>query len=201
MTQKRGLDGLRARPAPKPPRNKKLPSRAALGPRAENRFLNMRDFSKVSPSLWHSERFNGLASDDARLAYLYMLTCQHQTSAGCYRLPDAYAAADLRWPVERYQKARAELVKAGLVRFDTSASVLMITRWFRFNPPMNEKHHKGIKHILERLTSQAIWADATAELDECLSAIAKAKAEQASKQAAGEKVTGNPWAGWKPRAA
>lgn len=161
----------------------------------------MRDFSKVSPSLWHSERFIGLASDDARYTYLYLLTSEHQTSAGCYRLPDAYAAADLRWPVERYEQARSELVKAGLIRFDAAASVLMITRWFRFNPPMNPKHHQGIRHILERLPSQAICADATAELDECLTNAAKAKAEREPKHPAGEKAASNPWAGWKPRAA
>ena len=77
----------------------------------------------------------------------------------------------------------------------------MVTRWFRFNPPMNEKHLKGIRHILERLPSQIIWAEATAELDETLAATAKAKAERDSKQAAGESTTGNRWAGWKARAA
>jgi hypothetical protein len=160
----------------------------------------VRDFSKISPTLWHSERFNGLANDDARYTYLYLLTSEHQTSAGCYRLPDAYAAADLHWPVERYRKARAELLEAGLIRFDANANVLMVTRWFRFNPPMNEKHLKGIRHIMERLPSQTIWADATAELDETLAATAKARAEREAKQA-GEKAGANPWSVWKPRAA
>ncbi len=94
-----------------------------------------------------------------------------------------------------------ELVKAGLIHFDASASVLMVTRWFRFNPPMNEKHLKGIRHILERLPSQTIWVDATAELDETLATTTKAKAEREAKQAAGEKATGNPWSSWKDRAA
>ena len=161
----------------------------------------MRDFSKISPTLWHSERFNGLAHDDARYTYLYLLTSEHQTSAGCYRLPDAYAAADLPWPVERYRKARDELVKAELIRFDAIASVLMVTRWFRFNPPMNEKHLIGVRHILERLPSETIWADATAELDEVLATIAKAKEEREAKRVAGEKTAGNPWSGWRSRAA
>jgi hypothetical protein len=161
----------------------------------------MRDFSKVSPTLWHSERFNSLATDDARYAFLYILTSEHQTSAGCYRLPDAYAAADLHWPLERYQKARAELAKAELIRFDANASVLMVTRWFRFNPPMNPSHLKGIRHVLDRLPSQTIRVDASAELDEVMTANAQARAEREAKQAAGEKPTANPWASWKPRAA
>ena len=159
----------------------------------------MRDFSKISPTLWHSTRFNGLATDDARYAYLYLLTSEHQTSAGCYRLPDAYAAADLHWPVDRYLKALAELVTAGLVKHDATASVIMITRWFRFNAPMNEKHLKGIRHVLERLPSRIIWAAATAELDETLAATVAAKAGPDAKQTAGDTAKGNPWSGYRPR--
>jgi hypothetical protein len=159
----------------------------------------MRDFSKVSPRLWQSDRFNSLASDDARLVFLYLLTNAHQTSAGAYRLPDAYAAADLRWPVERYQCARSELASAGLIKQDSLASVVMITRWFQINPPMNEKHLKGIRHILERLPSQIIWQEATAELDAVMETVAKDKAVKETKQPTG-KASGNPWTGWRPKA-
>lgn len=161
----------------------------------------MRDYSKVSPSVWHSERFNSLGSDDARYTYIYLLTCSHQTSAGCYFLPTAYAAADLRWPVERYQRALSELISASLISHDAAANVVRITRWFKFNAPMNDKHLKGIRHILERLPSQKIWAEATAELDEVMTRAAKAMAEKEAKQEAGGKAPGTSWAGWKPRAA
>ena len=116
----------------------------------------MRDYSKVSPAVWQSERFNSLPSDDGRFVYLYLLTNGHQTSAGAYRLPDGYACVDLRWPEERYVKARAELVAADLIEFDTSTSVLMISRWFRHNPPMNRSHLRGIERLLEKLPSPSI---------------------------------------------
>ena len=48
----------------------------------------MREFSKVSPAVWQSERFHSLPSDDGRYVHLYLLTNDHQNSAGCYRLPD-----------------------------------------------------------------------------------------------------------------
>ena len=161
----------------------------------------MRDFSMVAPSLWHSERFTGLTSDDARLAYLYLLTSPHQNSAGAYRLPDGYAASDLRWPVDRYQKARAELVTAGLVKHDASASVIMITRWFRFNAPQNEKHLTGIRRILEKLPSQSIWEAATEELEAALDATAKAKAERQDKEEPPHQTASKSWKEWKPRIA
>ncbi len=159
----------------------------------------MRDFSKVSPSLWHSERFNSLPSDDARDAYLYLLTSEHQTSAGCYRLPDAYAAADLRWPVERYQHARSELIASGLVNHDAA----LCRDDYALVPvqcPQNGNHLKGIRGVLERLPSQEIWAAATAELEAALEAMAKAKAEKDAKQEATAKA-GNAWSNWKPKAA
>ncbi len=116
----------------------------------------MREYSKVSPNVWQSERFNNLPSDDGRLLYLYLLTCSHQNSAGTYRLPDGYACVDLRWKPERYHNARAELVAADLIAFDDLASVVMICRWFRHNPPMSEKHLIGIERALERLPSESI---------------------------------------------
>lgn len=160
----------------------------------------MRDFTKVSSTLWHSERFTNLATDDAKLAYLYMLTCEHQTSAGCFRLPDGYASADLRWPIERYTTARAELVKAGLILFDASAAVVMIKGWFRFNGPMNEKHLRGIRHILDRLPSPTIRAEAAAELEEAMASAAKGKAGELPGTSS-ERLAPKDWSGWKPRAA
>ena len=159
----------------------------------------MRDFSKVSPSLWHSDRFNNLPSDDGRYTYLYLLTCEHQTSAGAYRLPDAYAAADLNWPVERYRKARAELVAADLVKFDSAASVVMITRWFKFNPPMNTSHLKGILHTLHRLPSDVIRGESVAELEAIQAAADAAKAAAAEGKPGAEKKPAKDWSNWRPR--
>ena len=52
-------------------------------------------FTKVHPAIWRSQRFMGLASNDAKLLHLYFLTSEHQNSAGAYVIPDGYVAADL----------------------------------------------------------------------------------------------------------
>jgi hypothetical protein len=136
----------------------------------------MREYSKVSPNVWPSERFNSLPSDDGRYLYLYLLTCSHQNSAGAYRLPDGYACVDLRWKPERYHRARAELVAADLIAFDQQASVVMIRRWFRHNPPMSEKHLIGIERMLERLPSETIAQDALEAAQEAWEAIQNERA-------------------------
>lgn len=152
----------------------------------------MRDFSKISPAVWQSLRFNNLPSDGERLLYLYLLTSSHQTSAGCYQLPDGYACSDLKWQLERYQAARQVLVDADLIRFDPENGVVMITRWFKHNPPMNEKHSIGIERMLKRLPSDKIRDAAQAALDEAWQSIEteKASRRRESKNAAPEPPNG-----------
>ena len=142
----------------------------------------MREFSKISPALWHSQRFNTLPSDDGRYLYLYFLTCEHQNSAGCYRISDGYACDDLQWPLERYLKARSQLITADLIAFDNVCRVVMICRWFKHNPPMNEKHLIGIERVLEKLPSLIIQKAALDAVNEKWEAIAAEKLAKAQRQ-------------------
>ena len=135
----------------------------------------MRDFTKISPAVWGSERFNKLLSDDARCLYLYLLTCEHQTSAGAFRLKDGYATDDLKWDAPRYHAARLDLVEADLIHFDDAASCILITRWLKHNPPMSETHHIGIERQLERLPLQAIWKVARQAANEAWDSVKAAK--------------------------
>lgn len=116
----------------------------------------MRDFSKVSPLVWRDKRFRSLASSDAKLAMLYFVTCEHQNSAGCYRLPDGYAASDLAWDAPRYEKARGAVIDAGLIIFDPETSELFIADWFETNPAMNPKHAQAVERRISTIDSDVI---------------------------------------------
>lgn len=155
----------------------------------------MRDFSKISPALWHSQRFNTLPSDDGRYLYLYFLTCEHQNSAGCYRISDGYACDDLQWSQERYLNARSQLITADLIAFDNDCRVVMICRWFKHNPPMNEKHLIGIERVLEKLPSATIQKAAQDALSETWEAIAAEKLAKAQRQQKTPQGLGNGFGG------
>ncbi len=142
----------------------------------------MRDFSKISPAVWQSQRFNTLPSDDGRYLYLYLLTSSHQTSAGCYQLPDGYACSDLAWELERYKQAREELINAGLIHFDAETNVVMVTRWFKHNPPMSESHLLGVERILERIPSRSICEAAQEALRESWESVQAQKAIAAQRR-------------------
>jgi hypothetical protein len=142
----------------------------------------MRPFSKISHALWQSERYHNLPSDEGRYLYIYLLTSSHQTSAGAYRLPDGYACEDLRWPLGKYRLARDQLVAADFIHFDDETSVVMITRWFKHNPPMNDSHLKSIEGELSRLPSEPIAEAAYAELVATQEAIEAEKQEKAARK-------------------
>jgi hypothetical protein len=145
----------------------------------------LRDYTKVAPVLWQSHRFRDLPSDDARFLYVYLLTCQHQTSAGCYVLPDGYACADLNWPLKRYAEARQQLIKADLICFDPPYSVVLIKRWFKHNPPTSEDHVTGIERRLERLPSEELAQMALEALLESWEGVQETRGARVRKTVAG----------------
>lgn len=143
----------------------------------------MRKFTKVSPALWNSPRFKGLASAEARLAYMYLLTCSHQNITGCFWLPDGYACNDLRWDVEQYKTARDELQLAGLILFNQDEEFVWIERWFQHNPPMNNAHLIGVQNEIENIPCERLKEVCIQSLEAFLKAKeAKNKKEKARKE-------------------
>lgn len=124
----------------------------------------MRDFSKVSPQVWESERFRALPDDSARLAYLYLLTNGHQNSIGCYRLPVAYACADMGWEASKYLEMLEALALADLIQVDQQTREILILRWFKHNPPTNTKHAQGAFRLVAKIESAALRRKAEADL-------------------------------------
>lgn len=127
--------------------------------------MSKREFSKISPTVWRSGRFTALNAD-AMILHFYFMTCEHQNSAGCFRLPDGYASTDLGWELGSYVRCRNELIKAGLVGFDNETSEVFVQRWFKHNPPMNDKHAIGTRLIIERIESDDIREKVEAEFQE-----------------------------------
>lgn len=144
--------------------------------------MSKREFTKVSPNLWRSTRFRKLATSDAQLLYLYFLTCDHQNSTGCFRLPNGYACADLGWEEERYVNARECLVGGDMVSFDDGADLIYVHRWFKHSPPMNDKHAVGTFKLISEIESDDIREKVEAEFTEA----ERHRAQRAAASAANE---------------
>lgn len=90
-----------------------------------------RDFyRKVWCSIWREPW-----SEDARTLAFYLLTNEHSSTEGFYRLPLAYVPADLHWQEKRFRAAFKELESAGFVEHDPKAHVVLIVKALKRNKP------------------------------------------------------------------
>lgn len=132
--------------------------------------MSARTFSKVSPAIWRPGRFLSLPTTESKLLYVYFLTCEHQNSAGCFRLPDGYACADLGWEAKQYQAERNRLVEVDLIAFDAATSEIYVERWFKHNLPANPKHKAGTRRLIEAIESDTIREKVEADFIEATEA-------------------------------
>jgi hypothetical protein len=122
----------------------------------------MRDFTKLTPTIFDDKRFLSLVTEpiSPQVVFFYLMGGKHQNSAGCYKLPDLYAASDLHCSVDGYVAARRALVEAGLILYDEETNELYIVGWFASNGSLtNWKHAAGTERLIYQIESQTI-ADA-----------------------------------------
>lgn len=124
----------------------------------------MREFCKVSPTVWRSKKFRSLPSMEARHVYLYLLTCPHANSAGCFDIHPLYAAADTGLSEEYFLYCIGTLSEAGLIEWDGVENTVLIGNWVEFNGPQNPKHALGILSQLSQVSSETLRTKAFQEL-------------------------------------
>ena len=116
----------------------------------------MRDFSKVSPKIWRNRDFRALPSPGSRLLFLYLMTSEHQNSAGCFRLPEGYAVYDLGCTPDEYAERLQEIEASGLVMIDRETSEVFICGWFDMNAAMNDRHALRITKAIAEIESATL---------------------------------------------
>lgn len=72
---------------------------------------------------------------DVRYLAFYLLTCEHRTFEGLYRLPLAYAAEDLGWTLVRVRNTMHSLVEHGFCEYDRQAQILWIVKALKAQSP------------------------------------------------------------------
>jgi len=108
----------------------------------------MREYAKVYTAFW-SDTTTRAMSEDARSLALYILTCPHGNLIGLFRLPDAYAADDLQWPIERVSKGFRELFEKGFCARDETSSWLVILKYLRWNQFENPNVAKNAAKVFD----------------------------------------------------
>jgi len=112
----------------------------------------MRNFGVIHARYWTWALEHEL-SDDAKIIGAYYLSCEHSNSAGCYRIPMEYVAADLGYPIDRVSKGYFELESLGFIAYCERSKWALIPKYLKWNPLQNAKHAIGTKRLLSQIPS------------------------------------------------
>lgn len=103
-------------------------------------------YYRVGPAIWLEPW-----DDDTRHVAFYVLTCEHRTTEGLFRMPIEYAIADMRWPARRFKRAFHELQRCGFIAYDQDAHVLLIEKALQWQSPENPNQVKAAIKALASL--------------------------------------------------
>ncbi len=115
-------------------------------------------YIRIATKFWQDEKARRL-SDDAKLLYLYVLTSPHSNMAGYYVLPKPYVAYDLQWLPERLDKAFAELLHQGVIKYCETSDVVLIPNFFKYNPIQNKNQAIGAARRVAELPTNTLTKD------------------------------------------
>jgi hypothetical protein len=116
----------------------------------------MRDYGKVFSRIWESADFRSL-TEDGRTLVMYLLTCQHGTIAGAFRVPDGYATEDLQWTAERVAAGFAELLRKGFANRCETSKWVWVMKFLEWNPPENPNQRKAAVKVACSVPDSCAW--------------------------------------------
>jgi|GEM_PF-1314138 len=108
----------------------------------------MRIFGSIQLCFWASLDTQQL-SDQGKLLAIYLLTGPHSNMLGCFRLPDGYITADLKWNIETVKKAFQELFRSQFLTRDDPSGWLIIHKFLKWNPIQNSKQGVGVQRLFD----------------------------------------------------
>lgn len=115
----------------------------------------MREYGRIYSKVWESDDFRSL-TEDGRMLVLYLLTSPHTNLTGCFRIPVAYAAHDLKWVPERVREGLGELSAKGFITLDAPSEYVLITRFLAWNAFENGNVAKAAEKFFDALKVVAL---------------------------------------------
>lgn len=95
-------------------------------------------FTKIEGKMWKDDKFRN-ATDQEKLLFIYLLTNNHRNLVGLYFIPKQYMAADLSWASQGLSNVLSNLEQKGFIKYDSTAEIVFITRFLKYNKLQNPK--------------------------------------------------------------
>jgi hypothetical protein len=137
----------------------------------------MRVFGRLESGFWDNPKVATL-TDQQKLLLLYLYSCRHGNSIGCYVLRNEYIAADLGWSVEEATNCLSAIMERKFIARDDGANLIKVRGWWGHNALDNLNHAKHAAKSALSLPACSLKDETIAELrslsDELSSTAAEA---------------------------
>jgi hypothetical protein len=107
-------------------------------------------FFKVESKIWHNPDFVNLTQSQ-KLLLMYLTTCPHNNLIGIFPVNIGYIAVDLGADRKQVKSDLVALVKGGFIKYDVSASIVLLKGHLEKNPITNPNQLKAAHKLLESL--------------------------------------------------
>jgi hypothetical protein len=126
-------------------------------------------YSTIERRMWGDEKFCALSAPppNAQDLWIYLLTGPHNSSIpGLFVLGEAALAEAKKWPLRATKECVAEIVAAGMAKFDAATRLWWLPNGLRHNPPKTPNVVRGWRKHLEVIPECALRAEALAGLEQ-----------------------------------
>lgn len=114
-------------------------------------------YRKILTSIWADDKFPQF-SDDEKLLCMYLFTSPHSNMIGLYRLPLGYAADDLKWTAQRFDKPFRELLRQGLFEWDEPTKLLFVVNFLEHDGLDNPNQTKAAIKVINELPKNPLFS-------------------------------------------
>ena len=115
-------------------------------------------YTKIDELIWKDKTLKEL-SIEARLLFIYFLSCHHRNILGIYYIPLFYIQADLGYPFETVSKGLGELLGKGFVTYDEPSETVFVHNFLKYNRLENEKQVKGAITVLSTVPKTPLFIE------------------------------------------
>lgn len=117
-----------------------------------------RDYGRIRAQFWNDEKVKSWPLDLKAVAS-YLLTCEHTTALGAFRLPAAYMSDDLDITPSQARSYLADLQAHGFIKVCPSSGWIWIINYLRHNRPENANVLKHIRGLARAIPATVTFRD------------------------------------------
>jgi hypothetical protein len=113
-------------------------------------------YTRIDELIWKDAKLKKI-SNESKLLFIYLLSCQHRNVLGLYNLPKYYVQGDLGYSFETVSKGLEELFNSGFITYDDEAETILVNNFLKYNPLENPNQVKGALKVMPTIPKTQLF--------------------------------------------